>query len=105
MNINLKSRLTNKAWWVAVISVLVLIGKYFGLDITQYIGEDWQTLVALLFALGALLGITVDTSTPGISDQAIQNANEVIQNINTATKVKTESTTTTINNKINENSK
>ena len=82
MKIDWKSRLTNKAWWVAVISVLVLIGKYFGFDFIQFIGEDWETLIALIFALCALLGITVDTSTPGVSDKTIHEVNEVLNAIN-----------------------
>lgn len=104
MKIDWKARLTNKTWWVAIISVVLLIAQYFGFDLTKYIGEDWQTLITLIFALIALLGITVDTSTTGISDKAIQEAQEVINAINTANKVKTESTTTAINNKVNEKS-
>ena len=104
MNIDFKKRLTNKTWWVAVISVALLIAQYFGVDFTKYIGEDWQTLVTLIFALLALLGITVDTSTDGISDKAIENAKEVINAINTANKVKTESTTTAVNSKVNQKS-
>ncbi|WP_270545964.1 hypothetical protein, partial [Clostridium butyricum] len=67
-------------------------------------GQDWQTLVALIFALVALMGITVDTSTPGISDNVIQDAQDVINNINTRNKVKTESTTTSVNSSISQNS-
>ena len=104
MKIDWKARLTNKTWWIAVISVVLLIAQYFGFDLTKYIGEDWQTLVTLIFALMALLGITVDTSTTGVSDRAIQEAQDVINAINTAKKVKAESTTTAINSKINEKS-
>lgn len=104
MKIDWKARLTNKAWWVATISIVVLIAQYFGFDLIKYIGQDWQTLVALIFALVALMGITVDTSTPGMSDQVIQDAQDVINNINTRSKVKTESTTTSINNGISQNS-
>ena len=102
MNIDFKKRLTNKTWWIAVISVVLLIAQYFGIDFTKYIGEDWQTLVTLIFALIALLGITVDTSTTGVSDKAIQDAQEVINAINTANKIKTESTTTAVNSKVNQ---
>lgn len=104
MKINWKARLTNKSWWVATISIVVLIARYFGVDLIEYIGQDWQTLVALIFALVALMGITVDTSTPGISDKSIHDAQNLINDINTSEKVKTESTTTSINNKINQNS-
>ena len=104
MYINWKSRLTNKAWWIAVISVLLLIGQHFGFDFTTYIGEDWQTLIALIFALLALTGVTVDTSTPGISDKEIQQANDLIHAINTINKVKTQSTAVSINNEVNKDS-
>ena len=87
MNIDFKKRLTNKTWWIAVISVVLLIAQYFGIDFTKYIGEDWQTLVTLIFALIALLGITVDTSTTGVSDKAIQDAQDAI---NAANKIKTD---------------
>lgn len=103
MKIDWKARLTNKTWWIAVISVILLIAQYFGLDLTTYIGADWQTLVTLIFALIALLGITVDTSTEGVSDKAIQDAKDVINAVNTLNKVKAESTTTSVNNKINKN--
>lgn len=104
MKIDWKARLTNKTWWIAVISVILLIAQYFGIDFTKYIGEDWQTLVTLIFALIALLGITVDTSTTGVSDKAIQEAQDIINTINTANKVKTESTTTAVNSKVNQKS-
>ena len=104
MNIDFKKRLTNKTWWIAVISVVLLIAQYFGFDFTKYIGENWQDLITLIFALIALLGITVDTSSTGISDKTIQDAQEVINSINTANKVKTESTTTSINGRVNEKS-
>ena len=87
MKIDWKARLTNKTWWIAVISVVLLIAQYFGLDLTAYIGQDWQTLVTLIFALIALLGITVDTSTAGVSDKAIQDAQDAI---NAANKIKTD---------------
>lgn len=69
MKINWKARIKNKTWWIAVISVLILMGKYFGLDLTLYIGKDWTTFVTLVFTLLALLGVTVDTSTDGITDK------------------------------------
>ncbi|WP_455799006.1 phage holin [Clostridium butyricum] len=104
MKIDWKARLTNKAWWVSTISIVVLIAQYFGFDLIKYIGQDWQTLVALIFALVALMGITVDTSTPGISDNVIQDVQDTINSINTSNKVKIESTTKSINNSISQNS-
>lgn len=101
--LDLKARLKNIHWWIGIISTIILIGKYFGFDITNYIGKDWQTLVGLIFGLLALLGVTVDTSTKGINDNIIQNA--TLQAINKQEEVKTEALTTSINNTISENSK
>jgi phi LC3 family holin len=73
LQMDLGARLKNKAWWIGLISIVILIGKYFGFDLTKYIGSDWQTLIGLIFGFLAMLGVTVDTSTTGISDQvAIQ---------------------------------
>lgn len=103
--LDLKARLKNKHWWIGVISTLILIGKYFNFDITDYIGKDWQTLVGLIFGLLALLGITVDTSTQGVSDKIIQETTVKAINVSeTKEEVKTEASTTSINNEVTEKS-
>lgn len=79
---DLKARIKNIHWWIGVISTVILIGKYFGFDITDYIGKDWQTLVGLIFGLLALLGVTVDTSTKGISDITIPTVQASTASIN-----------------------
>lgn len=101
--LDFKARLKNINWWIGVISTLILIGKYFNFDITDYIGKDWQTLVGLIFGLLALLGVTVDTSTKGINDNIIQNS--TVQAINKQEEVKAEASTMALNNKVTENSK
>ena len=100
--LNLKARIKNIHWWIGIISTIILIGNYFGFDITHYIGKDWQTLVGLIFGLLALLGVTVDTSTKGINDNIIQSA--TVQAINNQEQVKAEASTISINNTISENS-
>lgn len=69
MKIDMKKRIKSLAWWLAVISTVILITNYFGVNLTKYIGVNWKNLVTLIFGLLSLLGITVDTSTDGFSDK------------------------------------
>ena len=68
MNIDFKKRLTNKTWWVSIISALVLLSQQLGLDLSQYIPQNYVDIINTVFLILTLLGITVDTSTDGISD-------------------------------------
>ena len=104
--IDLKARMRNKNWWIFVSSYIVAIGGYFGFDITKYIGQDWKALIGLIFGLLGFLGITVDNSTRGLSDQIIQEATEqaVIKANEIKEEVKTEDKTISISNAVSENS-
>ena len=68
MNIDWKARLTNKTWWVSIIGALVLLSQQLGLDLSQYIPQNYLDIINTIFLILTLLGITVDTSTDGISD-------------------------------------
>ena len=68
MNIDFKKRLTNKTWWVSIIGALVLLSQQLGLDLSQYIPQNYVDIINTIFLILTLLGITVDTSTDGISD-------------------------------------
>ena len=68
MNIDWKARLTNKTWWVSIIGALVLLSQQLGLDLSQYIPQNYVDIINTIFLILTLLGITVDTSTDGISD-------------------------------------
>ena len=68
MNIDFKKRLTNKTWWVSIIGALVLLSQQLGLDLSQYIPKNYVDIINTVFLILTLLGITVDTSTDGISD-------------------------------------
>jgi uncharacterized membrane protein len=59
---NLKNNIKNKTWWIAVISLLIVILQSRGLDLTKYIGVDWQITLNNIFTLLALIGISVDTT-------------------------------------------
>ena len=51
----LKNNVKNRMWWIAVISLVVLIAQQKGINITKYIGEDWQTTINNIFTLLALI--------------------------------------------------
>lgn len=95
----LKKNIKNKSWWIAVISALILICQSYGIDITKYIGNDWQSSLNTIFGLVVLFGISVDTTNRVNMESVIKDSKEdkIIEN-------KTESTTTSINNDITENS-
>ena len=68
MNIDFKKRLTNKTWWASIIGALILLSQQLGLDLSQYIPQNYVDIINTVFLILTLLGITVDTSTDGISD-------------------------------------
>ena len=69
MKIDFKARLNNKAWWIGIISLVVLLLQQVGLaNIADYIPSNYADIINTVFALLAMLGVTVDTSTDGISD-------------------------------------
>ncbi|MDF2881559.1 MAG: holin [Clostridiaceae bacterium] len=81
MNINLKSRLTNKTFWVSIVSAIVLLTQQLGYNIFP---SNWSDILNTILTIFILLGIIVDTSTPGMNDVAKQP-------IETNTEVKTSS--------------
>lgn len=73
MNIDFKSRLTNKAFWITLIPAIILVVQVSlaTLDIDfdfGNLGTNLLMLVNAVFALLTVLGIAVDTSTDGFSD-------------------------------------
>ena len=66
MNINLKARLKNKAFWVALVSGIVGFTQLFGVKIFP---DNWTDILNAFLGLLVGLGIIVDTSTQGISDR------------------------------------
>lgn len=100
---NLKNNVKNKAWWVAVISLILLILQSKGFDLTKYIGADWQTTLNNIFTLLALIGISVDTTNVGgVTNEIVQETSQ--SENNTTIETQTEDTTTAINNTVSENS-
>lgn len=66
MNINWKARLTNKTFWVAIVSAIVLLTQQLGVNIFP---SNWADILNTILTILILLGIIVDTSTTGISDK------------------------------------
>lgn len=65
MNINLKSRLQNKGFWVALISAIVGVTQLLGYKVFP---DNWADILNSILGVLMILGIIIDPSTPGISD-------------------------------------
>jgi phi LC3 family holin len=101
----LKKNIKNRAWWIALISALIVLGKIWGIDLTDYIGKDWQNTVNTICTIAILLGISIDTTTQnigGIPNEVVQEATQ--SENNTTIETQTEATTTAINNDVTQNS-
>lgn len=73
MKINWKVRFANKYFWLALIPAVLLlvqaVAKVFGfeLDLGE-IGEQLKAVVNTLFAVLAIVGVSADPTTAGLSD-------------------------------------
>lgn len=65
MNINLKNRLTNKGFWVALISAIVGITQLLGFEVFP---DNWADILNSILGVLIIMGVIIDPSTPGISD-------------------------------------
>lgn len=66
-DIDLKARLRNKTFWISMISAIVLLVQQLGLNV---IPGNYTDVINTVLTILVMLGIVVDTSTPGISDQS-----------------------------------
>ena len=64
--INWKARLTNKTFWVAIVSAIVLLTQQLGYNIFP---NNWNDILNTILTICIILGIVVDTSTTGIADK------------------------------------
>lgn len=62
---DLQSRMKNKAFWIALVSAIVLLSQQLGLDIFPSNIMDITNTVLLICTL---LGVFVDPTTPTIFD-------------------------------------
>ncbi|MCE5221970.1 MAG: phage holin [Clostridium sp.] len=79
LNLDLKARLKNKAFWVAMVSAIALLVQQLGLNI---IPSDYTEIVNTILTILTMLGIVIDPSTIGISDQVTTTTTETVQAIN-----------------------
>jgi phi LC3 family holin len=73
LNLDLKARLENKTFWISLVAAVVLLLQQCGLDASKFIPGNYVDIINSVFAILTILGIVVDTSTPGISDQSTTN--------------------------------
>lgn len=64
--INWKARLTNKTFWVALSSAIVLLCQQLGLNIFP---DNIHEIINTLLLIFTILGVVIDPSTNGITDQ------------------------------------
>ncbi|WP_143314182.1 phage holin [Clostridium sp. HBUAS56017] len=69
LTIDLKARMKNKAFWVALISAIVLLIQQLGLK--DLIPGNYGDIVNSVLTILVMLGVVVDTSTSGISDKKV----------------------------------
>lgn len=65
MKINWKLRLQSKFFWVALISLIVLLTQQLGFDIFP---KNWEEVLNTVLSILILLGVINDPTTVGISD-------------------------------------
>lgn len=65
MKINWSLRLQSKYFWVALISLIVLLTQQLGFDIFP---KNWEEVLNTVLSILVLLGVINDPTTSGISD-------------------------------------
>lgn len=65
MKINWSLRLQSKYFWVALISLIVLLTQQLGFDIFP---KNWEEVLNTVLSILILLGVINDPTTSGISD-------------------------------------
>lgn len=65
MSIDWKARLQNKAFWVSMVSLIVLLIQQLGII---QVPDNWKEVMTTILSILSAMGIVVDTSTPGVSD-------------------------------------
>lgn len=63
--INWKARLTNKTFWVALSSAVVLLCQQLGLNIFP---DNIHEIINTVLLIFTILGVIIDPSTDGITD-------------------------------------
>ena len=69
LDINWNTRFKHKYWWVSIVSLILLLTQQVGFDLSTYIPKNYADIINTIFLLLAALGVSVDTSSSGISDK------------------------------------
>lgn len=72
---NWQARLTNKTFWVALISAIVLLTQQLGLDVFP---ANIMDITNTILLIATILGVVVDPTTSGITDKKEGYNNESI---------------------------
>ena len=67
MKENIIKRLRNKAFWIALVSGLVILVQQLGLNIFP---RNVVEIVNSVLAILTIMGVIVDPTTPGITDKS-----------------------------------
>ncbi|GAB6764666.1 hypothetical protein BOVMAS17_04880 [Streptococcus uberis] len=65
MKINWSLRLQSKYFWVALISLIVLLSQQLGFDIFP---KNWEEVLNTVLSIMILLGVINDPTTAGLND-------------------------------------
>lgn len=73
MKINWKVRVKNRAFWIAIIPALTLLGKQvlelFGVNVDfTNVSKELLGIIETVFVILAIVGVITDPTTKGISD-------------------------------------
>nr|DAX97935.1 MAG TPA: holin [Caudoviricetes sp.] len=73
MKINWKVRVKNRAFWIAIIPALALLGKQvlelFGMSVDfTNVSKELLGIIETVFVILAIIGVITDPTTTGISD-------------------------------------
>ena len=68
MKMDLQSRMKNKAFWVALVSAIVVLTQQLGLNIFP---ENIMDITNTILLICTILGVFIDPTTPGFKDTKI----------------------------------
>lgn len=73
MKINWKVRVKNRAFWIAIIPAIALLGKQvlelFGVNVDfTNVSKELLGIIETVFVILAIIGVITDPTTAGISD-------------------------------------
>ena len=66
-SIDLKARLRNKTFWVAMASSVAMLAQQLGVNV---IPSNYADIINTVLLILTMLGIVIDPSTTGISDKS-----------------------------------